>query len=58
MFIPKENDRNYLHTLETEVYPVLNITEVTNDIFKNEITEKGNIFTKTTDTVLTAEGIN
>ena len=58
VFIPKENDRNYLHTLETEVCPVLNITEVTNDIFKNEITEKGNIFTKTTDTVLTAEGIN
>ena len=58
VFIPKENDRNYLHTIGTNVLSVANISEVTNAVFKNNIDEQTPIFTQNSDVVLTAEGVN
>ncbi len=58
VFIPKENNRSYLHTLGVAVAPVSNISEVTNDVFKNKIIEENPVFTQGPEVVLTAEGIN
>lgn len=58
VFIPKENDRSYLHTLGVAVTPVSNIGEVTNDVFKNKIIEENPVFAQGPEVVLTAEGIN
>lgn len=58
VFIPKENDRSYLHTLGITVAPVTNISEVTEEVFKNKIIEESPVYTQSADAVLTAEGIN
>lgn len=58
VYIPKENDKNYLHTLGITVTPVINITEVTDVVFKNKIIEETPVISQGNDVVLTAEGIN
>ncbi|MBQ3181349.1 MAG: ATP-dependent protease LonB [Clostridia bacterium] len=58
VYIPKENDRNYLHKIGTNVVSVSNISEVTDVVFKNLIKEEKSAFIKNPDAVLTAEGIN
>ncbi len=58
VFIPKDNERNYLHKLGTTVLPVANITEITDVVFKDKIGKESVVFTQNTDSVLTAEGIN
>ncbi len=58
VFIPKENDRNYLHMLGVNITPVLAISEITDIVFKNKITDQAAVYTQASDSVLTAEGIN
>ena len=58
VYIPKDNDRNHLHTIGTNVICVSNISEVTDVIFKDMTEEKTTAYTQNTDSVLTAEGIN
>ena len=58
VFIPKENDRNYLHMLGVNITPVLAISEITDIVFKNKITAQAAVYTQASDSVLTAEGIN
>lgn len=58
VFIPKENDRKYLRTLGVNVSAVSSITEVTDDVFKNAKIEETAQYTKSADTILSAEGIN
>lgn len=58
VYIPKENDKNYLHTLGIAVTPVVNIAEVTDVVFKNKFIEDMPIISQSNDGVLTAEGIN
>jgi len=58
VYIPKENDRNYLHKIGTNVVPVTNILEVTDVVFKNQTEEEKSAFSVNSDAVLTAEGIN
>ncbi len=58
VFIPKENERNHLHTLGINVAPVSTISEITDIVFKNQISDSSAVVLKNTDTFLTAEGIN
>lgn len=58
VYIPKENDRNYLHKTGTNVVSVANISEVTDAVFKNQTEEEKSAFFSNPDAVLTAEGIN
>lgn len=57
VFIPKDNDRSYLHTLGINVVTVSSITEITEEIFKDEILQNSS-YIQNTEAVLTAEGIN
>ncbi len=58
VYIPKDNDRNHLHTIGTNVVCVSNISEVSDVIFKDMIEEKSIAYTQNANAVLTAEGIN
>jgi len=58
VYIPKENDRNYLHKIGVNVVPVSNISEVTDRVFKDQVEEEKIAININSDTVLTAEGIN
>lgn len=57
VFVPKENDRGYLHTTGMTVVPVTNITEITDEVFKNKIIDESCTYTQNNE-ILTAEGIN
>lgn len=57
VFIPKGNDKKHLHTKGINIVPVSNISEITEDIFKNCAIDE-NLVLRQTDTVLSAEGIN
>ncbi len=57
VFIPKENDRSYLHTTGIAVLPVSSISEITDEVFKNKVIEDTPAYTQGAD-ILTAEGIN
>lgn len=58
VYIPKDNDRNYLHTIGVNVVPVSSISEVTDVIFKDMQNKPISAFKQNSDVVLTAEGIN
>ena len=58
VFIPADNDRSYLHTLGVNVLTVSNISEVTDEVFKNKMMPEASVFTQPVEAVLTAEGIN
>ena len=58
VYIPKGNDRNYLHTIGVNVVPVSSISEVTDVIFKDMHNKPISAFKQNSDVVLTAEGIN
>ncbi len=58
VFIPKENNRNYLHSLGINVAPVQNIKEITDVIFKNKIIDNSTVVIQNKDAILTAEGLN
>ncbi len=58
VYIPKNNDRNYFHTIGINVVPVSGISEVTDVIFKDLQNKKISAFTQNSDVILTAEGIN
>lgn len=57
IFIPKDNDRGYLHSFRAKVIPVGSIDEVVEEVFKSKIIEENSIYTQNTEAVLTAEGI-
>ncbi len=57
VFIPKENDKCYLHTSGISVIPVSNITDVIAEVFKSEIDFFENpVYSNSAEGVLTAEG--
>ena len=58
VYIPKGNDRNHLHSIGIDINPVSSISEVMNSVFKDTETEETTTYAKTTNAVLTAEGIN
>ena len=58
VFIPKDNDRGYLHSANIAVLPVSGISEITDEVFKNKIIENNQVYVQSAETVLTAEGVN
>ncbi len=58
VFIPKDNDRGYLHSSNIAVLPVSGISEITDEVFKGKIIENNQVYVQSTEAVLTAEGIN
>lgn len=58
VFIPKDNDRSYLHSYSANVIPVASVSEIMDEVFKNKIIPENTIIKTSNDAVLTAEGIN
>ncbi len=58
VFIPKDNDRSYLHSYGANVTPVSSISEIMDEVFKNKIISENSLIQTSNDVVLTAEGIN
>lgn len=58
VFIPKDNERNHLRTLGLDISAVSSISEVTDDIFKNVIIDTNTPYSNTTESILSAEGVN
>lgn len=58
IFIPKDNDKAYLHSSGALVIPVSSVNELIGDVFKNKIISENSFQQTSVDTILTAEGIN
>ncbi len=57
IYIPKDNDKKYLHTIGVNITPVANLNEVMSEVFKNKYIEESSPIQQGND-ILSAEGIN